>query len=81
MRKLNYVSLIVIFLFWGCASGRMMNDADCLRKINTLIANGLDKNHVDYDLIILKVILSFIFHLPSWLDILINILSPHFLPQ
>ncbi len=19
--------------FWGCASGRMMNDADCLRKL------------------------------------------------
>ncbi|NLV39448.1 MAG: hypothetical protein GXY66_09625 [Bacteroidales bacterium] len=61
MRKLNYVSLIVIFLFGGCASGRTMNDADCLRKINTLIANELDKNHVDYDLIKedIKIIMKF----------------------
>jgi len=39
----------------------MMNDADCLRKINTLIANELDKNHVDYDLIKedIKIIMKF----------------------
>ena len=39
----------------------MVNDVDCLKKINTLIAKELDKNHEKYDSINedIKIIMKF----------------------
>ncbi len=55
----------------------MMNDVDCLRKINTLIANELNKNHADYDLIKedIKIIMKFYIQKNGMVDSIVVIKS------
>nr|WP_320022247.1 hypothetical protein [uncultured Draconibacterium sp.] len=50
MKNLTYIcSLVITLLLWGCGSTRVMNDVDCLRKVNALIARELGANCKNYD--------------------------------
>lgn len=64
MKELIYFSFLIAILFLlGCVThGVMMTDTDCLRKVNTIVANELKEDYVNdsvFDIKDIKILMKF----------------------